>query len=92
METDDTLLANLVGREVVIDTAPPYVILGVLTGYDSHHVTLEKVDVHDLRDTSTTREVYVVDSRRFGIRCNRKRTIVARREIVCVSALDDVMI
>ncbi|RPI87452.1 MAG: hypothetical protein EHM42_05175 [Planctomycetaceae bacterium] len=92
MDSTDSLLAALVGREVVIDTGPPYVILGTLAGFDAHHVTLDHVDVHDLRDTTTTRENYMVDSRRHGIRGNRRHAIVARREIVCVAALDDVLL
>lgn len=92
MASSDALLAALVGRAVVIDTAAPYVILGTMTGLDEHHVTLEQVDVHDLRDTHTTRENYVVDSIRHGVRSNRRRALVARREIVCVSALEDVLV
>jgi hypothetical protein len=45
-----------------------------------------------LRDTTTTREMYVVDSRRVGIRANRDRVLVRIGEIVSLSALSDVIV
>ena len=47
--------------------------------------------VHDLRDTKTTRELYVLDSRRYGIRSNRDRVLVRLDEVVSQSALTDVI-
>jgi hypothetical protein len=90
----DELAASLdllVGREVVLDTASPYVILGRLAGWNEQLLVLEQADVHDLRDTSTTRENYIVDSLRHGIRINRRRVMVSRRDVVCLSALEDVI-
>ena len=83
---------KLVGREVVIDAVSQYVYLGKLSGYDAKYVVLEQADVHDLRDTTTTRELYVIDSRRLGIRTNRERVLVRLEEIVSLSALDDVIV
>ncbi|MFN8857352.1 MAG: hypothetical protein ACK50P_17435 [Planctomycetaceae bacterium] len=91
MSPHDISLAPLVGREVVIDIASPYVILGRLSAFDDHFLLVEQADVHDLRDTTTTRENYLVDSRRHGIRINRRRVLVARREVVCLSRLDEVV-
>ena len=92
MNNTDNTFDQLRGREIVIDVAPPFVYLGKLTGYDEKYLVLEQADVHDLRDTSTTREVYVVDSRRFGIRTNREKVFVRIGEIVSVSALEDVIV
>ncbi|MCA8996137.1 MAG: hypothetical protein KDA80_04110 [Planctomycetaceae bacterium] len=75
---------------VVLDMASPYVILGKLTGEDGSYFVLEEADVHDLRDSSTTREQYVLDSRRHGIGINRKRVFVAKADVVSLSALSDV--
>jgi len=91
---DDTNFSfeNLVGREVVIDVISPYVYLGRLTGFDSKYIVLEQADVHDLRDTATTRELYVIESKRLGVRPNRERVLVRIGEIVSLSALDDVIV
>jgi small nuclear ribonucleoprotein (snRNP)-like protein len=83
---------QLVGREVVVDVASQYVYLGTLAGADEKYLVLEEADVHDMRDTNTTRELYVVDSRRLGIRKNRERALVRINEIVSISALEDVII
>lgn len=91
MEHHDPTLETLIGREVVVDVASPYVYLGRLTGYDHKYVILEQADVHDMRDSTTTRENYIVDSRRYGIRANREKVYVRVGDIVSVSALDDVM-
>jgi hypothetical protein len=92
MEHSDSALDQLIGREVVIDVVSPFVYLGKLVAWDPKFVVLEQADVHDLRDTATTRELYVIDSRRFGIRANRERVLVRVGEIVSVSALDDVIV
>jgi len=88
----DQLLDALVGREVVVDVVSQYVYVGKLAGGDAKYLVLEQADVHDLRDTTTTRENYIVDSRKFGVRTNRERVLLRVDEVVSISALDDVMI
>jgi small nuclear ribonucleoprotein (snRNP)-like protein len=80
-----------VGREVVLDVASRFVFVGTLSSYDEHQFVLVDADVHDLRDTTTTREVYVLDSKRHGVRANRKRVVVRRDEVVSLSALAEVI-
>jgi hypothetical protein len=92
MNQTDSAFQSLIGREIVIDVVSQYVYLGKLTGHDDRYLMLEQADVHDLRDTATTRELYVVDSKRFGIRANRERVLVRIGEIVSISALEDVMV
>ncbi len=82
---------ELIGEQVILDVSSLYVYVGTLIGRDEHYLILDDADVHDLRDTKTNREMYVVDSKRIGIRSNRKRVFVRRDEIVSLSALDDVI-
>ena len=84
-------LDELLGEEVVLDVTAPYVYLGTLAGHDDRYLVLERADVHDLRDTTTTRELYVLDSKRFGIRQNRQRVLVRLSEVVSLSPLADVI-
>jgi small nuclear ribonucleoprotein (snRNP)-like protein len=88
----ESVLEQLLGREVVIDVAAQFVYLGTLTGADEKYMVLEHADAHDLRDTNTTRELYVVDSKRLGIRRNRERVLVRIEEVVSISALEDVIV
>jgi small nuclear ribonucleoprotein (snRNP)-like protein len=81
----------LEGREVVIDLASQYVILGTLRGRDTHHYIVDNADVHDLRDTTTSRELYVLDAKRHGINATRKRVFVRMDGVVSLSNLADVI-
>ena len=90
MESDSSLQAAD-GREVVLDLASQYVILGTLRGGDAHHYLIENADVHDLRDTTTSRELYVLDAKRHGINANRKRVFVRKDGVVSLSTLADVI-
>lgn len=82
---------DLMGRSVVIDTSSPYVYLGRLVDRQGDFLVLQDVDAHDLRDTQTTREKYVLDARQLGITPNRHWTWVSMREVVAISRLEDVL-
>lgn len=84
-------LDALIGRNVVLDAGSPYAIVGRLTGRDQRYFILEDADVHDLRDTPTTRERYILDSRLHGIRISRRHVLVRRDEVTSISALDDIV-
>ena len=91
MSESGSLFGEYVGREVVLDVSSPFVYVGTLSGCDQHCLFLEDADVHDLRDTGTTRELYVLEAKRHGVNRNRKRVEVRIAEIVSVSALEDVI-
>ena len=88
----DDILATLMGQVVVLDVASPYVYLGTFAGRDQRYFILDDADVHDLRDTGTTREMYVVEAKRHGVQSNRTRVYVRAEEVVSLSLLDDVAI
>jgi hypothetical protein len=85
------MVQELVGQKVVIDLKSTYVCLGTLQQIDEQFLELRNADLHDLRDTDTTRELYVADSKATGIKRNRKRLWVARADVVAISRLDDVV-
>ena len=87
----DELYQHLQGREIVLDLASPYVYIGKLVRWDRYYLHLEDADVHDLRDTKTTREIYLVETKRLGINSNRKLVMVRIADVVSISALDDVI-
>jgi small nuclear ribonucleoprotein (snRNP)-like protein len=84
------MLDEFLGAKVVVDLVSPYVCLGKLVRYDDHFLELRNADLHDLRDTETTRELYVADSVATGVKRNRKRVLVRRSEVVAVAKLEDV--
>jgi hypothetical protein len=87
----ESSLDSLEGCEVVLDLASQYVILGTFKGRDALYYIIDNADVHDLRDTTTSRELYVLDAKRHGINANRKRVFVRKDGVVSLSNLADVV-
>lgn len=84
------MLEEFLNEKVVLDLSSPYVCLGRLVRFDANFLELKNADLHDLRDTDTSRENYVVASVRTGIKKNRKRLFVRLAEVVAIAKLDDV--
>ncbi|QDT42514.1 hypothetical protein Pan241w_25980 [Gimesia alba] len=89
--SDAPYFDELIGKTIVVDLSSLYVIAGTLIGQDQHYLVLEDADVHDLRDTTTTRELYVHEMGMHGVAANRKRILVSRTEVVSLSSLDDII-
>jgi ABC-type microcin C transport system duplicated ATPase subunit YejF len=85
------MLTEMVGAKVVIDLQSPFVALGTLQRIDEQFLELRNADLHDLRDTDTTRENYVAESRATGVKRNRRRLVLFRHEVVAIARLDDVV-
>ena len=85
------MLEEFLNEKVVVDLSSTFVCLGRLTRYDDHFLELKNADVHDLRDTDTTRENYVAESVATGIKRNRKRVLIRRDQMVALSLLDEVV-
>jgi hypothetical protein len=86
------MLEELLGHKVVVDLLGPFVCLGKLVRADERHLELKNADFHDLRDTQTTRENYVISSILTGVKRNRKSVLLVRAEVVAVSRLADVVV
>jgi len=84
------MLESLLNAKVVIDLASEYVCLGTLLGIHDGFLELKNADLHDLRDTDTTRENYVASSIITGIKRNRKRLFLSRSQVVGIARLEDV--
>jgi small nuclear ribonucleoprotein (snRNP)-like protein len=85
------MLEGYLNEKVVIDLRSEYVCLGILKAIDPHFLELRNADLHDLRDTDTTREMYVHASARTGIKRNRKKLLLRRDEVVALARLEDVV-
>ncbi len=85
------MLEELLGQMVVVDLRSPFVCLGTLERIDEQYLSLRNADLHDLRDTDTTRENYVAASHITGIKRNRKRVLLVRAEVIAISRLEEVV-
>src|SRR5438105_7440036 len=84
------MLTEMIGAKVVIDLRSPFVALGTLLRIDEQFLELRSADLHDLRDTETTRENYVAASLATGVKRNRKRVLLNRADLIAISLQADV--
>ena len=91
MSDETTELEALLDKEVVLDTRGPIVYLGTLEAIGEWFMTLTDADVHDLADSSTSKEVYIMETAKHGIRKNRADVFVRKSEVVSLSALEAVV-
>ena len=65
------MLEEFVGQVVVVDLRSEYVCLGTLKRVCELFLELRNADLHDLRDTDTSRENYIAESRVSGIKSSQ---------------------
>jgi hypothetical protein len=82
---------EFIGKQVVVDVESPFVYLGRLHALHDKTLVLKSADVHDMRDSTTTREVYVREAKVHGVQPNRKTVHLRLEKVVSVSPLDDVI-
>ncbi len=85
------MLEEFVGQVVVVDLESPYVCLGTLAVLDERFLDMRDADLHDLRDTHTSRENYIAASLATGIKRNRQRVLLARSAVVAVALFSEVV-
>ncbi len=82
---------RFLGKPVVVDTTSPLLYIGTLKAVDDHFLELETTDVHDRGEGHSTNERYALESRKSGVRANRKRVAIRLPAVVSLSLLDDVI-
>ncbi len=91
MEGAAARLRELEGEDVVLDTDSPYLYIGMLAEVDEWSIRLEDADVHDANETRTTKEVYLLEARKYGVKKNRHNVIVRADKVISISRLSDVI-
>ena len=84
------LFLGMIGQVVVVDLRSSYVCLGTLVGGDEQYLDIIDADFHDFRDSTATREIYVYDSARYGIRRNRSRILLRLDDVVAITRFADI--
>jgi hypothetical protein len=79
------------GQCVVVDTDSDYLYIGKLLGVSGPFIILGEADVHDRRESASMKEKYVLESKKYGIRSNRREVHVRFQRMVSYSLLDDVI-
>ena len=83
-------LKKFLKKKIVVDTRSSWIYIGTLESIGKNSIELSDVDVHDSKDTPTTKEIYLLDSKKTGIKSNRDRTFVSLDYIISFSPLKDV--
>ena len=85
-------LAELKGKQIVVDTDSSYVYVGTLEEWGSDYLAMVDVDVHDTADSKGTKEQYAHEARKLGTRSNRHLTYIRLARVLSISKLDDVIV
>ncbi len=83
-------LEKCIGKKIVLDTDSSWIYIGNLEQVTTGCAMLSEADVHDSSDTTTSKEVYVFESRRTGVKPNRERVYINLDRAVSFSLLDEV--
>lgn len=81
-------LAPYLGKLVVADLDEFFLVIGTLREAGPDHLLFTDVDLHDQRESNSTKEVYALESRTIGVRVNRTQVAVPRRRLVAISLLE----
>ena len=84
-------LDALLGEQVVLDCKGPFLYIGVLDRLEANCFVLTSVDVHDIRESTSSVDLYLIDTLKHGVRANRRRVHVLAREILSISRLADIV-
>ncbi len=83
-------LEKYLNKEIVIDSNSSWIYIGVLGIVTDNCVVLSNVDAHDNSDTSTSKELYVFQSKTTGIKSNRNYVHVNLDRVVSFCLLEDI--
>ena len=83
-------LEKYLKQKVVLDTSSAWVYIGILEELNDRCAVLSEADVHDSKDTPSSKEIYIWQSTTTGIKANRNRTYINLDYVVSFSLLDDV--
>lgn len=83
-------LEKFLKQKVVLDTRSSWVYIGVLDEVTEQCAVLSDVDVHDNKDSSSSKEIYIWQSTTTGVKANRHRTFINLDYVVSFSLLDDI--
>lgn len=85
------MLEEYRGQKIVVDLRSSFVCLGTLVDFDEIFLKIKHADLHDFRDTDTTRENYVAESKISGIKRNRRHVLIVRAEVIAISLYTDIV-
>ncbi len=90
-DNDASTILGYQGQYIIADTVSHFIYIGKLDDVSDYFLTLRDADVHDRRESPSMNEKYILDSKKYGVRCNRKMVHIRLQEVISISLLDDVI-
>lgn len=82
---------KFINSQVIIDTNSSFVYIGTLSEINNSFVVLTDVDVHDKNEGLSTKERYIMEAKKFGVKANREFVSIRHSMVVSISKLEDVI-
>ncbi len=83
-------LEKHIKKKIVLDTCSSWIYIGQLEKVTDNCAILSQADVHDGTDTSTSKELYLFESKTTGIKSNRNFVYVNLDYVISFSLFDDI--
>jgi hypothetical protein len=90
-DNDASTILGYQGQNIIVDTIAHFIYIGKLEDVGEYFLTLRDADVHDRRESPSMNEKYILESKKYGVRCNRKMVHIRLQEVISISLLDDVI-
>lgn len=84
-------LEHFKGKVSIVDTDSSYIYIGYITGKESDYIIMSDVDVHDIKEGSSTKEQYIIMAKKIGVKPNRKKVYILKDKILSISLLEEVI-
>ena len=84
-------LKDCLNKTVVLDTDSRWLYIGTLKAIEEDGYIIEDVDAHDLEETTTSRQNYLIGAKTHGLIVNRKRVRVCKERVIGISTLEDIL-
>ncbi len=84
-------LKEYLNKAVVLDTDSHWLYIGTLKAIEKDCYLMENVDAHDLRETTTSRDNYLIGVKTHGLVINRKMVKVCKEKVMGISELENIL-
>ncbi|MBA7570481.1 hypothetical protein ES708_12233 [subsurface metagenome] len=84
-------LKEYLNKAVVLDMDSHWFYIGTLKAIEEDCYLMENVDAHDLRETTTSRDNYLIGVKTHGLVINRKVVKVRKEKVIGISKLEDIL-
>lgn len=85
-------IKSLLNKEVVIDTDSSMCYIGKLVDISDDVWVIQDADIYDRNEGLSSKEKYINDIRKHGIRPSRKEVYISTKRILSCSALDSIIV